>query len=63
MTSNVDLLFEKIPDHRNLRPRSKSRCWKGLLNEFSESENGHGELKVFHFQNYKQMDDYFQQAA
>tara|TARA_B100000927_G_C16458994_1_gene467066 strand:- start:869 stop:1828 length:960 start_codon:yes stop_codon:yes gene_type:complete len=36
---------------------------KGLLNEFSESENGHGELKVFHFQNYKQMDDYFQQAA
>ncbi|OUU06975.1 MAG: hypothetical protein CBC00_09850 [Verrucomicrobia bacterium TMED40] len=36
---------------------------KAIINKFSEGRSGSGELKVFHFQNYKEMDNYFHQAA
>lgn len=36
---------------------------KSILGKFSEGESGSGQLRVFHFQNYKEMDNYFHQAA
>ncbi len=34
-----------------------------ILDKFSQGESGYGQLRVFHFQNYKEMDNYFHHAA
>lgn len=68
--SKLGVRLEKSKDRLNLcfissdyHSQKMLEQLKSILSKFSEGESGSGAFKVFHFQNYKEMDDFFHQAA
>lgn len=68
--SKLGVRLEKSKDRFNLcfissddHSQKMLEQLKSILGKFSDGESSAGEFRVFHFQNYKEMDDYFHQAA
>lgn len=57
--NRLNLCFISSDDHSQKMLEQLKR----IFDKFSKDDSGSGEFKVFHFQNYKEMDDYFHQAA